>query len=700
MNRQGFYHSGTFTQRKREFITSADGLASDNIQCLFTDGNGVLYAGSDKGLNIIDGTKVSRIGTRVLKAGVRVIAGVNGSVMVGSGDSVYLLSASSARLVRSFGSDVIGICDCRGKLWILTEEKIIITDYDCKKDTLVRGLEGGKGICLTVNENNIYVATENFISVIHGKRMEWKNIIPAFSNMPASRVNCLCFDDSGYLWLGTDSGAAIHDNKSLWLTSDTVNTLPKNPVYAMAQDKSGGRYFASDVGVICRNKGALKYLTASRWVPADKVNAIAVSDDGSRLYAATSKGISLITTFETTFEEKAAAFEERMEKYHIRRGFTAQRGLENYNMDSGRVSISDNDGLWTACYVAAESFRYAATGEKEALEKARRGLNSMLLLTKITGIPGFTARAVRYPGDDEFGNGNKEWIPTPDGKCEWKCETSSDEMTGHFFGMSTYYDLCANEKEKKEIRKALLGIMDHIITNNYRLIDHDGLPTTWAAWDPELLNYDDKWFFERGINSLELLAFLKVASHISGDRKYDELYDRFVAVYHYPLNAMQHKVRDAHVCHIDDNLAFLASLTLLRLEDNESIRSLILCGMEDHWQYERTERQPLFCFIHAAFTGRDADLTEGIQSLREIPLDLIQYPMHNSLRRDLVYDTEQEEWNEPPQLLNALAYDERNIHRPDASSFETDSAGRNCAMDGTVFLLPYWIARYYGLLEG
>ena len=73
-------------------------------------------------------------------------------------------------------------------------------------------------------------------------------------------------------------------------------------------------------------------------------------------------------------------------------------------------TISDNDGLWTGCYVAAESLRYAVTGEQEALEKARRGLNAMLLLTRVTGIPGFTARAVRYEGDPGFGHGHVQCL--------------------------------------------------------------------------------------------------------------------------------------------------------------------------------------------------------------------------------------------------------------------------------------------------
>ncbi len=696
----GYYVSGRFTQYKKELFTTAQGLADDRVRCVAFGTDGTLYAGTANGLCKYAGDGFAPVFPDALQGDVACLFPLpDGALLIGCGSAVYSLQDGTLRRLRTFDEPVVQFGKRRNSLWILTQAHLIGTSYDCAEDLIFRDLEGGKGIDLAVSEEEIYVVTETNISLVHGKRMEWKNILPRFAAMPQGTIHTATFDDEGYLWLGSDEGAAIHDNAHLWLDPKTIRSLPKNPVYKITTDKAGGRYFASDVGVIVQKKGALKYFSAERWVPDNKINDVAASDSGDVFFAATDKGIAMLRAFETTLAEKAQYFDDMIEKYHIRRDFTATRSIQNHDLNTGKIEISDNDGLWTACYVAAESFRYAATGDKEALEKARRGVHAMLFLTKVTGIPGFTARAVRYPGDRHFGNGHKEWALSPDGECEWKGETSSDEMSGHFLGMSVYYDLCADEKEKEEIREALCGIMEHILRNNYRLVDRDGLPTTWAAWDPELLNHQDKWFFERGINSLELLAFFTVCHHISGDQKYADLYDTFVRKYHYPLNAMQHKIRDAHVCHIDDNLGFLVSLTLLRLEENPALRARYLCGLEDHWQYERVEKQPMFCFIHAAFTGRDEDLVEGVQSLREIPFDLTFYRMENSKRRDLIYDTEQEEWHEAPQLKHPLPYDERNVHRPDGNCFHADEPHRDSAQEGTVYLLPYWIARYYGLLR-
>ena len=73
--------------------------------------------------------------------------------------------------------------------------------------------------------------------------------------------------------------------------------------------------------------------------------------------------------------------------------------------------------------------------------------------------------------------------------------------------------------------------------------------------------------------------------------------------------------------------------------------------------------------------------------------------MYNSSRKGLVYDTEQERWGEKPQLKEALDIDARVIHNYDSNPFKTDDGnGRNCCAP-SAYLLPYWFARYYGIIE-
>ena len=59
-----------------------------------------------------------------------------------------------------------------------------------------------------------------------------------------------------------------------------------------------------------------------------------------------------------------------------------------------RYQASDNDGLWTALTVVAESFRYAVTGEEQAQQLARKSMRALLELVYKSGAPGFPARAI------------------------------------------------------------------------------------------------------------------------------------------------------------------------------------------------------------------------------------------------------------------------------------------------------------------
>lgn len=689
--------TGSFYQYCRLKFNFDEPLINDRINCISSIIGNYFLIGTDNGIYKYCNKTMAKIIEDFDKK-VTCIKEMSGGLYFVSENCLYVESNFSAVLVKEFESEITGFEFCDDFLYILTENEFIKTDLDFKKIYVKRKVEGGKGLKLAVNNSNVYVLTETNLSIIHGKRQEWKNIFPRYSSLPDCRINALVFDKLGFLHIGTEKGAFIYDNRNLWLSPENIEYLPRNEVFDICFDENGSVYYATDIGVIMLFNGKLKYFSADRYVPSNNVFCASVSKDGDIIIAGTEKGLSVINRYRTTLSEKAAEYELIAEKYHQRRGFTAERVVYDYDMNNGYVHISDNDGLWTGYYVAAEVFRYLTNGDNEALFRARRGKNAMLLLMNVTGIPGFTARAVRYKGEQGFGNNDPEWVKSDEFGCEWKCETSSDEMTGHFFALSLYYDYCADNQEKHEIKDALRKITDHIIENKYRLCDHDGLPTTWACWDPELLNSDDRWFAEKGINSLELLAFLKVIYHMTGDIKYKELYDEFVKYHHYVLNASQQKIKDAHDCHIDDNLAFLAAFSLLRLEEDETIRRYVLCGLEDHWSYERVERQPLFSFLHAYLTGRGEDITDCLLSLEQMPLDLIFYDEYNSKRKDIVYDEERNAYLLDPQIKNPLPYDERNVFRADAGSFNLDSKDRKCAVDPSLYLLPYWMGRFFGLI--
>ena len=690
-------------QKIRNFYTAAQVLPAEAISSAAFDGKGVLCVGTDKGLAKFDGKKFAKFDVKAGNGNISMLhVDKEGALYVGTENK--LVKVKDSKIVSTTeleGNIIAGATDYNGIDWFITD-RYLYTNYE--RGTLYPYHETETPDCkglAAFNEDFVFAAGSFGLQIIHGKRPRWATLITQTSKIPTNELTAIAADTWNHVWIGTKNGALIFDGRNRWLTPDTVKALPRASVTTIAIGKNGAAYIGTEIGLYIIDGTKESFLGYNRWLPDFKVTAIAVSSDSDTLCIGTEKGLAIIEFKLMSLSEKAEYYQYTVEKYHNREGYTTNRQLtEKGNIESGAPQITDNDGLWTGCYVASQALRYGATKDKKALESARKGMRAMLKLMSITGIEGFTARAYRRPGEPGVGDGDKEWQLTEDecGPLEWKGETSSDEMTGHFFGLSLYYDLCADEKEKKEIALALSNIMDHILSHEYTLCDVDGLPTTWAHWGPHELNNDEKWFWERGINSLELLAFIKIVYHMTGDEKYQKEYEKLIRTQNYALNCVQYKIFDAHTSHIDDNLGFLSMTSLLRYEQDPTIRQYFLMGFKHHWNDQRIERSPLWNIMYGALTGEHCDLENAVRSLEELPLDLIHHKVVNSVRPEIVWDSGQELFGGVRQLKEPLPYDEKPMNKYDNTPFLADRGDGLRAEDGTVFLLPYWYARYYGMI--
>lgn len=687
-----------FNQSTAEIFGVKNGLPSNNILSAAFSG-GKLFVGTDKGVAHFDGGRF--VADKAHKAAVQAMfTDSEDRLWLCTGDTV---STADGKFSQSFSAPVVSVSqDHDGTVWLMTQTAL----YTLVDGSFINELpiDGCAENMAAFAHGEVYACASGTLQTAFGKRARWFSFNQQTSSIPDARVNCVAGDKFGMVWVGTENGIIVHDCHNTWLTAEQVTALTKNNVTKLLFGRNGKKYVGTDIGLYVYEGATRHFYGVYRWLPDKQVTALAESPDGSQIWVGTPCGISCIETKLTTLSEKAARYQEYSEKYNVRRGgFVTQRYLDDpTDISSGHVDVSDNDGLWTGCYLISQAYRYAVTKDEEALSLARRSMNAMLKLMSVTKIPGFTARAIRRPGEWGYGNGHPEWHKTTDeeGDVEWKGETSSDEMVGHFTAMSAYYDLCADDGEKKRVSAAICAIVNHILEHNYRLHDEDGKPTTWANWNPEDLNGSDRWYWEHGINSLEILSFLKTAYHMSGDEKYEREYRNLIENEHYALNAMQHKRYDYRVSHIDDNLGFLVSMPLLTYETDPELRNYYLMGMRHHWEYERAERCPMWNILYGAFTNECCDLDRAIQSLKELPAVLLQYHVENSCRKELVWNTEPGLEGETPQLLEPLPYDEKPLTKYDTNPYWADDFfpfARLAA--GSLFLMPYWIGRYYGLIE-
>ncbi len=448
------------------------------------------------------------------------------------------------------------------------------------------------------------------------------------------------------------------------------------------------------------DSNGIEYFGGRRWLPDDRITGIAI--DGDVTWIETPRGFSRIEYVPMTLEEKSSAFVDRVQARHTRWGLTAtSRVRVPGDLSTNETVSTDNDGLWTAMYVAAECFRYAVTKAADARENARRGMQAIVRLESITGIPGFPARSFIKTGA-EVQPADGEWHDTADKAWRWKGDTSSDEIVGHYFVYPIYYDLVAGEAEKPILRSVIDRITNHILDHGYQLIGADGRRTRWGFWGPDAIWEDPD---ETGLRALHILSHLRVALHLTGSpeyrAKYQAAYDDLVHTHKYHLLTRNQKVMvPGHINHSDDELAFLSYYPLLRYETNPELLAVYRQSLERSWQIERPERNPLWNVIYAAGTGaREFDRTESIRTLQEIPMDLVEWDVRNSERRDVPIDPLADRFQRR-QALVVLPYDELPMMKWNGNPYRLDGGnGGRSEDDGAYFLLPYWMGRYHQLLE-
>ena len=237
--------------------------------------------------------------------------------------------------------------------------------------------------------------------------------------------------------------------------------------------------------------------------------------------------------------------------------------------------LSENNGLWTSLYVASQAFRYAATGDAEALAQLRRTLNGTYQMLQITGKSGLYTRDFRDPSlpqqyciedeepyasaatdneryaryvppaedmvgnqfvkiDDDgcfktwdtgLDNGNGGWVKHPEyctdsrfaGFC-WQMNVSKDEYAGHMFAAGIVARL-VDDEEVRQIAIDILGkVGHHLVDNNFWISDYDGRNTRYGS--AHAMSLDEI----PGSNAIMALAWIKEAAVATGDAELAAVY--------------------------------------------------------------------------------------------------------------------------------------------------------------------------------
>jgi hypothetical protein len=520
----------------------------------------------------------------------------------------------------------------------------------------------------------------------------------------ATRITALAFDSRGVLCVGTPLGLSLRSPDGRWSHKRGRDGLPVEDVTALATDRQDNVWIGTSKGAVLHRPYAEGrrwfYRQGARYLPGDRVRAIALPPEGMPAFFLTDKGVGRIDAMTTTLEQKARTIEQRVNDRHRRLGLVADCVLDDARHPKNHtIGDNDNDGLWTAYHVAAMALCFGATKEDRARTSARQSMHALYLLQKASGTPGLVARSV-VPF--EIGRTkDRQWRPTPDGKLYWKSDTSSDEIDGHYLAFYAYYEHIARHDpgEKERCIQQVRALTDYIVDHNYQLIDWTGRRTSWGFWDPVSLNNDPENYLENGLNSLQILTFLKVAHHITGDAKYDSHYRKLIREHGYLNNVLlSKKVFPDEDNHSDNQLGFVAWYPILQLEKDPTIRAALLAGVRRHYETVREEMSAFFTLVYATVDPDYADIDGAIENLRQIPTDRRQWRQENSHRADIVFSPRPNRFGRRV-MLTVRPADEYAFNKWNADPFEPDGGGDGRHEDdGAACLLPYWMGRYHGLI--
>ncbi|KAA3613364.1 MAG: hypothetical protein DWQ05_17905 [Calditrichaeota bacterium] len=568
------------------------------------------------------------------------------------------------------------------RFYILTEKAVY--SFFPKKEELMLLFEGEKLTCFEIaaDRKNLVIGTlDGYFSLDAGGRIQ----VDIENKLPWPELTCITEID-GRLWFGSTKGAFM-----------------------------------------LRDDGKFNYYFGERWLPGKIVKHISAGPEISVLIL-TDKGLGQICFKKMTLEEKAMIYEKQVRQRQIRYGINSQLSrLENHDLSTTQNRVADSDNLWTGMYLGSQLFRYLATGSEEAKENCYEAFEAMERMHEINGIEGLFGRSFERRGYHEFRQefrdyvnhywyegyqGTVSWRHADDPEWDWRASASSDQTVGQIFALTLIAEYIDDDDWRGRAIKLLDGLMSYIVENDLCLIDYNGKPSLWGRWNPEYVNRFETMIGDRKICSSNIIAFLQTAYKFTGKEIFKNKAFELLNEHGYLENLMRpfaeigpapagadgwSALLSEEWNHSDDEMYFLAYWGLYPYAFNDSLQEKYRTAIKDHWQWERPEKNALWNFCYAMTGATEFDLDASIWHLKEFPLDMIQFEVENSHRKDIEF-VESNFWGQTTSEV--LPPDERPELKHNRSLFKLDAGDRHSELSaGDTFLLPYWMGRFLGVIS-
>ncbi|MBS1825166.1 MAG: hypothetical protein JST93_07575 [Acidobacteria bacterium] len=343
-----------------------------------------------------------------------------------------------------------------------------------------------------------------------------------------------------------------------------------------------------------------------------------------------------------------------------------------------------DSAIWTGHYLAAEAFRYGVTRHPEARQNALNAITGIRALMEVTGnntlarcvVPKdspFAAGILQEEAHHKIGEGS--WFGRP---AWWIGNTSRDQYVGIFFGLAVTWEVI----DDPGIRAMAVDLVTRLLD---RLLDDD-----WSIKAPD--GETSTVFWLRPDQKLNLLAIGAKLNNPRYNSKYG--WQRFLegGLTGVPIVA---ELADQHNSYFKFNLDVLTFYHLIRFEGNRTYKGWYTDAYKTLRRTVDGHGNAHFNMIDRAIQGANAERDAETRRLLD---EWLQRP-----RRDNAVDwrgTYPSCWEEDracdpipvPQRVRTDFLWQR-------SPFLLYGGGiGNIEGAGIDYILPYWMARYYGVL--
>ena len=266
-------------------LTTKDGLSSNTVNTILKDRFGLVWFGTEDGLDKFDGTNFK----------------------------IYRHKNNDTSSLKS--NEILSLFEDKdGNLWVGTSGGSLSL-YDRKKDAFINIPSGREAIPNSVirdvcsdYKGNIWIAHFGGVSILNPKTKLVSNIplaTEASDILLKSPANCLFEDSRHLMWIGTTNGLMRYNpgTKSLiqFLHADTdASSLSGNNVNAITEAKTGDIWIGTTDGLSMFKEGTnsfTNYVAKGgnlKGLNSNNVNSIAV--DGDNLWLGTGAGLNILNT--------------------------------------------------------------------------------------------------------------------------------------------------------------------------------------------------------------------------------------------------------------------------------------------------------------------------------------------------------------------------------------------------------------------